>query len=79
MLPIRVDNVQQKYVDVANVRITVKQSGWNGSQRHVTIRAYTGQGNSLMMGPEIPINIPASTLDDETLLQMLGGIFTSIA
>lgn len=78
MIPIHIDNAQQKYIEVANIRITVKQNGWKGPQRHISIRAYIGQGNRINQGPEIPIAIPAAVLDDETLLQMLGGNFTSI-
>jgi hypothetical protein len=74
MIPVQIDSANQKFIDVSNVRITVKQNGWNGSYRHLTIRAYTGQGNSINMGPEIPITAPVSTLDDDTLLQMFGGV-----
>ena len=31
-----------------------------------------------MMGPEIPIATPVTTLDDDALLQMLGSVFVLI-
>ena len=79
MLQVQYDGKGQPYINVSNVRITLKQQGWGGSYRHITIRSYTGQGAALMMGPEIPINIPVTTLDDMALLHMIAGIFAAIA
>jgi hypothetical protein len=76
MLPVHIDSASQKYVDVANVRITVKAAGWAGASRHVSIRAYTGVGGALMMGPELAITTPITTLDDDLLLQTIGAVLT---
>lgn len=76
MSPIQHDNSGQPFIDVKNIRLTVKHTGWDGLHRHLSARAYTGSGNSLMMGPEIPI--PNTSLSDEEILQLVGGLFETL-
>ncbi|MGA3052975.1 MAG: hypothetical protein ABSD63_02090 [Candidatus Korobacteraceae bacterium] len=63
---------ENRYIDVYNVRISLvektdPEKDWEGATRYLRFSAYTGQGNSVMQGPELP-------LTDENILSLVRAI-----
>jgi len=58
-------------IDFKNVRIAVVdrigEKDWAGTGRYLSIRAYTGDGARVFMGPDIPISSGLSDDDVERL------------
>jgi hypothetical protein len=55
-----------------NVRVTVVhregEKDWEGVGRYLSIRAYTGQGDKVFMGPDIPISSELSDPEIERIV-----------
>jgi len=59
------------YYDVANIRITALPNTWD-DHPGIRIQAYTGEGNKLFPGAELPIP------DKETAFNLLAAIHKAI-
>ena len=68
---ILLDGPQNEYIDVENVRVSLVQKtgldDWAGTGRYLRFAAYTGQGQKIMMGPELPLR-------DENVLNVIRAI-----
>lgn len=65
------DGRGQVYFDVDNIRVTVIPETFNGNPG-IRIQAYTGEGNKLHQGAELPIR------DKETAFDILAAIHKAL-
>lgn len=53
------DSRGQAYFDVGNIRVTAIGKTWGGSSG-LRFQAYSGKGNALLRGAELPVPDPAT-------------------
>ena len=58
----KIDSKGHQYFDVHNVRVTCIGETWGGSSG-IRIQAYTGNGNQLHRGAELPVPDKATAYD----------------
>ena len=64
----KVDGKGNEYYDIRNIRITCIGETWDGENSGIRIQAYTGKGNQLHKGAELPIP------DKETAYDLISAI-----